>query len=140
VDFELPAAPPPPPVTKDPWDYASTLDIPLNYAGGSASASPDPTTGGLGATWRWPGFAEVEPEEEDFTLFDLVAFPFQLVAEGVQAGGEAVFGVVDTVGQAVAQGTQRVTEVVESGLQQAVGALGDFATNTWKSITSIRLW
>ncbi len=141
ADFELPAAPPPPPSAEQPWDYASTPAVTSHGAGSLRSAPLDPMTGGPGATWRWPGAETIEPEEEEEdTLFDILTFQWQLLAEGVQAGGEAVRAGVDSVAQVVATGTHAVAEAIESGLQQAVGAVGDFAANAWKSITSIRLW
>lgn len=140
ADFELPAAPPPPPSTEKPWDYAATPAVTLHGAPSPRSAPLDPMTEGAGATWRWPGAEAIEPEEEEDTLFDILTFQWRLLADGVQAGGEALRAGVDSVAQAVASGTHVVAGAIESGLQQAVGAVGDFAANAWKSITSIRLW
>jgi hypothetical protein len=139
ADFELPAAPPPP-VTRKPWDYASTPDISLPYAGGAASAPLEPVTGGAGAPWRWPAYAEVEPEEPDLNLLELMTLPMRLITGGIVEGAKAVGGAWQGIGQAVGGGVNAVAGAVGHGVQQAAGAVGDFAANAWKSITSIRLW
>ena len=124
--FELPKQPELPASTKKPWDWESTPDITVKYAGGAPSfprASASWDAGGAPAMDD-----DAEPEEE-MNFFDLVTWPIRTITGGVVSGVNAVVDTWQNVGRAVGEGAKSL-----------VNAVGNVAADAWKAITGIRLW
>ena len=144
--FELPKQPELPVASKKPWDWESTPDITLNYAGGAPSPA---------ASWGMEASPargdQADPDEEDMNLFELLTWPIRTITGGVVNGAKAVVETWQNVGRTVGEGVKAVAGAVGHGVQQAAGqvghalqgaanAVGDAAAGAWKAITSFRLW
>jgi len=124
--FELPKQPELPVSTKKPWDWESTPDITVNYAGGAPSLPRSSASWDAGGA---PAMDDDAEPEEEMNFFDLITWPIRTITGGVVSGVNAV---VDT--------WQNVGRTVGEGAKSLVGAVGNVAADAWKAITSFRLW